>query len=166
MLKPFLLYMLFFIFFTITGFYIYVLYKYPEPKNIDHMLRYYPKDIMLQTGGILVTPNLRIQHFINFSNQKKEGVIRIGTFGDSFTYGSEVDKTETYPYQLQQLLNKAFPNKSVEVISFGKRGSNFQEQFFFWKKYTKKMGLDYVLFGPQGFWAIRDTTFSQKIRLD
>ena len=159
MLKQFFLSVIFFIFFITISFYIYYLYKYSEPENIDHFLKYYPKDIILQTGKSLVTPEKRFQHFLNFSTQKRKGIIRIGTFGDSYTFGIEADRTETYPYQLQQMLNNYFPNKKVEVLNFGRGGAGFQEQFFLWKKYSKKMGLDYFLLGPEGVWPDRDTTF-------
>ena len=163
MLKIGLFSTLFFIFFIITGVYIYYLYKYPggKPKNIDHRLKHYSKNIILQTGNALVTPNERHQHFLNFSIQKKRDVIRIGTFGDSFTYGSEVDKTETYPYQLQELFNKSFPNKKIEVLNFGKEGAGFQEQYFLWKKYGKIMNLDYFLLGPN-LSGDRDITFRKE----
>ena len=116
---------------------------------------------MLTTGGRLVPPEDRIQHFLNFPPLKDENTIRIGSFGDSHTYGDEVDKTESYPYQLQELFNKNFPNKKIEVLNFGKGGAGFQEQFFLWEKYSNKYKLDYILLGPRGFYSDRDITFSR-----
>ena len=111
-------------------------------------------------GGQLDVPESRFQHFLNFSSLKQPGTIRVGTFGDSHTFGAEVDKTESYPYQLQELFKKKFPNKKVEVLNFGKNGSGFQEQFFLWEKYAKSYELDYILISPRGLYASRDLGFS------
>lgn len=143
------------------GFYIYYLYKYPRPHDINYLSKYYPKDLILRTGGKLYSPKIRFQHFLNFPPSKKQGIIRIGTFGDSNTFGDEVDKTESYPYQLQKLFDQKLPNKKIEVLNFGKGGAGFQEQFFLWEKYAKSYGLDYILLGPRGFWPNRDVTFSK-----
>lgn len=157
--KYFLYFVFFLVLFFILGGYAYYLYKYPKPPDVKYLLEYYPEDLILKTGGWLEPPNRRLQHFLNFSLSKKKGTIRIGTFGDSFTYGNEVDKTETYPYQLQQLFNKVFPNKKIEVLNFGIPGGGLKGQFLLWEKYAKSYGLDYILFGPRGFYADRDLTF-------
>ena len=150
--------------FIISGFYIYHLYKYPKPLNRDYLFHYYSKDLILKTGGYLYVPGnpkQRTQHFLNFSPVKHPHTIRIGTFGDSHTFGDEVDKTETYPYQLQELLSKKFPDKSIEILNFGISGVGFQEQFLLWEKYAKKYKLDYILIGPRGFYPDRDTSFAK-----
>lgn len=114
----------------LSGLYFYYLYKYPKFQDGEHLLKWYPEKILLKTGSNLPTPEKRIQHFLNFSPLKEKGVIRIGTFGDSFTYGTEVDKKGTYPYLLQQLFDREFPEKKIEVLNFGVTGHGFQEQFF------------------------------------
>ena len=132
-------------------------------RKLNPMLeKHYPKDIILQTGGRLILPKTRqhrIQNFLNFPRRKKKGSIRIGAFGDSSTYGSEVDPTETYPYQLQELLNQNFPNKSIEILNFGLPAVGFQSSWFLWKKYATSYQLDYILLGPTCFQSKRDTTF-------
>src|SRR5262245_29733007 len=51
----------------------------------------------------------------------RPGTIRIGAFGDSYTFGDEVDAPQALPAQLQDLLIKdGFTN--VEVINFGNSG--------------------------------------------
>lgn len=147
--------------FFILGGYIYYLYKYPEPQDIQYLLKYYPKDLILKTGGFLEPSNRRIQYFLNFSPSKKRNTIRIGAFGDSFTFGNEVDKTATYPYQLQQLFNRKFPNKKIEILNFGIPGGGLQGQFFLWDKYFSSYQIDYILLGPRGFYADRDLTFGK-----
>ena len=143
------------------GCFIYLFIKYPQPHKItdnNNHLKYYPKDLILKTGSRLESPENRVQHFLNFSTKKLKNTIRIGTFGDSYTYGSDVDQPYTYPSQLQNMLNEYFPRKKIEVLNFGVRGHSFQEQFFLYEKYSKTYKLDYILFGPK-LYPNRDITF-------
>lgn len=160
--KYFLCSLLFFLLFSLFAFYLYYFIKSPKPPDRDWLLEYYPKHLILKTGGSQFRdPAERVQHFLNFPLLKQKDVIRIGTFGDSFTFGEEVYKTETYPYQLQQLFDSHFPNRRVEILNFGKSGDGFPEQFFLWEEYAEKFSLDYILLGPQGFYPERDSTFRQ-----
>ena len=149
----------FFLFFFISGIYIYYLYKYPKLPDTEYLLKYYPEDLILRTGGWLEFPDRRLQYFLNFSSLKEKDTIRVGTFGDSFTFGNEVSKTATYPYQLQRLFNRRFPEKKIEILNFGIPGGGLQGQFFLWEKYFRDYGIDYILFGPRGFYSDRDLTF-------
>ena len=155
-----MLYKVFFFFlFLFVGFYSYYLYKYPKFHDKSYLLKYYPKDLVIQKGGRLNKPISRIQHFKNFSFEKDRGAIRIGVFGDSFTYGSEVEPYGSYPYQLQKLFMEKYPDLKVEILNFGISGDSFQGQFFLWEMYRKKYQLDYILFGPHGFQPRRDSSF-------
>ena len=136
--------------------YIYYLHEIHRKKQI-----HYPQDVILKTGNWLWPPEKRFQHFLNFIPSKSQDIVRIGTFGDSYTFGSEVKKADTYPYQLQELFNKNVKNKKVEILNFALPGVSFQEQFFLWEKYSKLYGLDYILLGPKGFFPIRDLTFGR-----
>ena len=140
--------------------YIYYKYKIFEPTgSFDHLLEHYPEDLILKLGGRLRRPKKRLQHFLNFPLEKKESAIRIGAFGDSYTFGDEVRKKSSYPYYLQQLFNEHYPNQNIEVLNFGMSGAGFQEQFFLWEKYAKLYKLDYILLGPRGFYSHRDVVF-------
>ena len=155
-----MLYKIFFFFlFLFVGFYSYYLYKYPKPFDRNYLFTYYPKDLVIQKGGLLKKPITRIQHFKNFPFEKDRGTIRIGAFGDSYTYGAEVESYGSYPYQLQKLFMEKYPDLKVEVLNFGISGDSFQGQFFLWEMYRKKYQLDYILFGPKGFQSIRDSSF-------
>ena len=101
--------LLFFFVFLWTGFYLYYLYKYPAPPDKSHLLKYYPEDLIIRRGASFTLPEDRIQHFKNFPTQKDKNTIRIGAFGDSHTYGDEVEKTEAYPYQLQRMFLEKNP---------------------------------------------------------
>ena len=158
---PYLIISVFFFFsFLICGLYLYYTYRLPRPHDYSETYKYYSKDFVLKrAGGHVFFPHHKFQHFLNFNPLKGKDTIRIGAFGDSFTAGQEVDKTESYPYQLQQLFKKYLPSKKIEVLNFGVNGDGFQDQFFFWEEYAKAYGLDYILFGPKGFYSERDLRF-------
>lgn len=63
-----------------------------------------------------------------FTVAKPDGVIRILNIGDSVTYGVAVPGDETYPNQLEKMLNTEFPADSFEVINAGvQRYYTYQE---------------------------------------
>ena len=164
-MKNTLIFLIFFITFLGLGFYGYHLYKYPSDadlsKKITHLRKHYPDEFLMKIGCRLKKPESRANHFLKFSQKKEKGTIRTGTFGDSFTFGSEVNKEASYPVQLQMLLNRNFPLQKIEVLNFGMNGQGFQEQFFLWERYAKLYGLDYILYGPRGFYPDRDLTFQR-----
>lgn len=153
-------FLFFFLLFFITGIYFYAKIKYfAFFGNKDFVLKNYPEDLILKTGGRLESPKSRFQRFLNFSHKKKKNVIRIGAFGDSYTYGSDVEKQMSYPHQLQNMFDNSLQDKKVEVLNFGVRGHSFQEQFFLYEKYHENYKIDYVLLGPKGFYPDRNVTF-------
>ena len=150
-----------FLFFFLIGFCSYFKIKLPESVYLRPGLhKFYPQDIILKTGGRLTLPQDRFQQFLNFPAEKQKNTIRIGAFGDSYTFGDEVRKTASYPYYLQKLFYKNFPKRSVEVLNFGVSGTGLPEQFFLWDKYAKDYQLDYILLGPVGLLSDRNTSFS------
>lgn len=97
--------------------------------------------------------------FVNFDRQKPPGVIRIGAFGDSFTYGDEVDEKSDYPAQLQKLLRESrVPN--AEVLNFGTPWYGFGQTHIMWNELGRYFNLDYILLGPVTFFPERDTRFN------
>ena len=147
-----------FLLFFISGFYTYYLYKRPPFQKIDFLLKYYPQNLILKTGGLLSHPDHRTQHFLRFPQDKKSA-IRIGAFGDSHTYGNEVYGISAYPHQLQKLFDKNYPEQKIEVLNFGMSGHGFQEQFFLWEQYARLYQLDYILIGPRGFHSNKGVSF-------
>ena len=162
--KRFFVFSSFFIFFFAAGFYIYHLSKFPSHDTLSNRLnqlrKYYPDDILIKTGSNLAEPELRINHFLKFPIKKKRETTRVGTFGDSHTFGVETHKEANYPAQLQKLFEKHFTSQKVEVLNFGKGGHSFQQQFFLWEKYAKLYGIDYILYGPRGLYYKKDLTFA------
>lgn len=97
--------------------------------------------------------------FVHYLPNKADGVIRIGAFGDSFTYGDEVDEKNDYPTQLQRLLkDSGFPN--VEVINFGTSWFGMGQTHIMWNEVGRNFGLDFILLGPATFFPDRDTRFN------
>lgn len=97
--------------------------------------------------------------FVNFDPTKKNGIIRIGCFGDSFTHGDEVSEDLDYPDLLQDLFMKN-GYKNFEVINFGSDWYGFFQAFLMWKFVGIKYNLDYVVLGPYGFQPERDLSFN------
>lgn len=152
-----------FVIFLITGLYIYFAFKFPSINDYDG---HYSEELIVKKGPYLDNPEEKLQHFLKFTPHKSEKVIRIGTFGDSHTAGDEVDDASSYPRQLQELFNKNFPNKKIEILNFGLPADGFQDQFFLWEQYAKSYHLDYLLFGPRGFYPERDTSFRMSYTKD
>src|SRR3989304_6283252 len=55
----------------------------------------------------------------NFPREKYPSVFRIVCLGDSWTVGSNVNQNESYPYILEELLNKEYPGAKFEVFNLG-----------------------------------------------
>ena len=150
--------------FFYVGFSIYLYFLIPSKFHYSmdenkFPLKFYKKEFVFKVGWV-TSPKKRSNHFLNFPLKKSKGTVRIGTFGDSYTYGAEVDKSESYPAQLQEIFDKFQSTPRIEVLNFGVNGHGFQMNFLFWQEYAKKYDIDYILFGPYGFQPNRDTTFT------
>lgn len=119
-----------------------------------------PNNVARETLGRLGSIyNLQHSWFGNFPLQKKEGIIRIGAFGDSFTHGDETDASGDFPNQLAALL-KAAGVTNVEVLNFGNSWYGFDQTYVMWDEVGRKYDLDYILLGPMTFFSDRDTRFN------
>ncbi|MBN2054720.1 SGNH/GDSL hydrolase family protein, partial [bacterium] len=96
--------------------------------------------------------------FTRFPLEKPEGILRIGCFGDSFTYGYEVSGGNDFPSLLQGRLD-ATAAESTEVLNFGVPGYGFHEAYILWEALADRFQLDYVLLGPECFQWRRDMTY-------
>jgi len=78
---------------------------------------------------------------------KSENVLRIAVFGDSFTFGWGVRDDETFPYQLEKLLDDRLSDKcKVEVLNFGIPGFNTLQEFIYFSRFGMRFFPDVVLF--------------------
>jgi lysophospholipase L1-like esterase len=83
--------------------------------------------------------------------QKPGDTVRIGIFGDSFTFGEGVQNDETYPNLLEEMFNRddaiVKANRRIEVLNFGIGKSGTSHQLAWYQKEGRKYGLDIVIVG-------------------
>ncbi len=99
----------------------------------------------------------------HFPEAKPAGAIRLGCFGDSFTYSFEVEDGLDYP----ALLGKLFEDQGlehVEVLNLGNDWFGFHQAMILLDRLGPRYGLDIAIFGPQSGYQERDTTFSHAER--
>jgi hypothetical protein len=106
-----------------------------------------------------ISPIYKKSSFVHFSQSKEQNIIRVCAFGDSFTYGTEVDQTHDFPSLLQQLFHKN-DIENIEVINFGHGGHGFHQAYIMWDSVGRRFDCDYILLGPSCFQANRDTRFN------
>ena len=80
--------------------------------------------------------------------------------GDSFTYGISTENSDTYPAQLERMLNAAHLSRNFKVFNLGVPGSNSSQQLKYLKsifsKY-KNINLVIVLTGANDGWNFADS---------
>jgi lysophospholipase L1-like esterase len=103
----------------------------PPPHNIGRAansgsgyIKYFPNerkvDYKPETGeAFSVVMNSRGFRGREFTAEKPPGVTRIVTLGSSSTFGYRSKDDETYPFHLEEILNRQYPNKRFEVINLG-----------------------------------------------
>jgi hypothetical protein len=79
-----------------------------------------------------------------FAVKKPSGVIRIVALGSSTTEGSQADD-ETYPFYLQQDLDRMFPGKKIEVINAGHHGHDIDDELAVLTRYVLPLHPDVVV---------------------
>ncbi len=104
---------------------------YLKDKNLFWKFR--PNQII--KGGFFMEGEYQINsrglRDYDFTKEKKPGTVRVICLGNSCTFGWRVKLEETYPKQLEQLLNSDLDYKKYEVINGGVTGySSFQGKRF------------------------------------
>lgn len=97
-----------------------------------------------------------------YSPEKPPGIFRIITLGDSHTYGAFVETKESYPEQLEDILNEKLACKAItkfEVINLGFGGYDIEYALERFKTRGKKYHPDLV------FWFVHTGDFSEIIDL-
>lgn len=79
-----------------------------------------------------------------FPLQKQDGVFRIAVLGDSFTFGMAVELEETWPKQLESLLNR---DRRAEVINFGVMGYDTTQEAEALRQKAMRFHPDLVVIG-------------------
>ncbi len=83
--------------------------------------------------------------------QKPPNTVRIGVFGDSYTFGEGVQNDETYAKRLENMFRTNSDLKrlgiNVEVLNFGIGKTGTSHQLALYQKEGKKYNLDIVILG-------------------
>jgi hypothetical protein len=107
----------------------------------------------------------------HFSKNKPEDVYRILVLGDSIPFGNAVRSAETFPNQLETLLQERqlFPGKRVEVINSGVSGYTPYNELHYYLTEGRKFSPDLVIIAfcmndivnPRLHWNYTGDTLSQ-----
>jgi lysophospholipase L1-like esterase len=90
----------------------------PQPVDYFAVPKYPEPGMALPVMGKTVTLNSYGSRDIDYSREKKAGVIRIAVIGDSITFGFGVDLKDTYHKRLEEKLNQGTAGTVYEVPSF------------------------------------------------
>ena len=91
---------------------------------------------------------------------RRPGVTRLGAFGDSFTYGDEVETGADYPAQLEGVLRRE--GARVEVYNYGVRAYSFAQAYLLWEAVRERGCIDAAVFGPSLWAPDRDLTLGDR----
>jgi hypothetical protein len=105
-------------------------------------------DQKVYDNKFLNTNSKGIRGKIEYNYEKNPDKTRILILGDSFTFGEEVNDTETFPYYLQQKLPDA------EIINFGVKAYGQDQILIYLLEEGLKYNPDIVLLGD-GWWENR-----------
>ena len=108
--------------------------------------------------GWLQPPEERGTSFVRFAPTKPAGTFRIGCFGDSFTWGSEVADGYEFPARLQRMLD--VEGRRIEVLNFGVPAYGFHQAFMMLEEVGARYDLDVAVIVARDFWPGRDLTFA------
>ncbi|MDA2916484.1 GDSL-type esterase/lipase family protein [Nitrospinae bacterium AH_259_B05_G02_I21] len=107
------------------------------------------------------------------TRKKPPGTLRIAFFGDSYTFGDEIDLEDTFPYMTQEILNHR-DGQRVEVLNFGIPGHYTLREY----SYLKEEGLafepdivvvvyshnDAFYLSDRGPWRLREPSLLQSFQ--
>lgn len=84
------------------------------------------------------------------SMKKGEGVFRIATLGDSYTFGQGVESEEAYPSVLEKLLNGSGSGYQYEVLNFGVPGYSSRDEALVLRHKAMQWNPDLIIIGYVG----------------
>jgi lysophospholipase L1-like esterase len=92
-----------------------------------------------------------------YTIEKLNDTIRVIALGDSFTFGWGVELNDTWPKQLENLLNKKCEKKKFEVLNMGVPGYNTPMEIEFFKLKGIKYNPDIVILAYVGNDLVNET---------
>ena len=82
---------------------------------------------------------------IDFSTSKSDDTYRIFAVGSSTTFGNGVNNNETWPFHLQNIFDKFYPENKIEVINAGLGSSSTAMEIKLIKENISKMEPDLII---------------------
>ena len=76
----------------------------------------------------------------------KSATLKIGLIGDSFVAGDDVFSRDHFGRIFEDSLIKHFPDKSVDVLNFGRGNFSIASSYYYYKNYIQQFELDYILY--------------------
>lgn len=114
-------------------------------------------ELVLQIAALFSSLKIKKQHLT------QKGDFNILCVGDSFTYGLEVSLEESYPRQLESILNKVQQKRHINVINLSISGYNSSQCLGFLEAkfdfYNPKIIL--VMAGMNNCWNFVDSSYFQ-----
>jgi hypothetical protein len=77
--------------------------------------------------------------------ERRDGVYRIVTVGDSVTFGFNVDQNDTYPHRLAVALRERYPGRALEVVNAGVPGWSWVQGLRFLQADGMRLAPDLVV---------------------
>lgn len=125
----------------------------PKPNTIEKV----NKEWLYNTPTYTINKDSLNERF-DYKIQKEQGIYRIVTLGDSFTFGENVSTKDNYSEKLEDLLNSKCRFNKFEVINLGVYGYDIQYMTERYKKRGVKYQPDLVimLFGDFQLFRLND----------
>ena len=113
---------------------------------------------LLQVGGGHKEHAPPLQSYLNYTEAKPPGTIRVGIFGGSVSLGEEAALEHDLSTHLERRLSEAGIG-DIEVINFGVSGFGVSQAALLWDFVGRKYDLDYTIMMPLYFHVRRDNSF-------
>ncbi|MBU0634076.1 MAG: tetratricopeptide repeat protein [Candidatus Omnitrophica bacterium] len=115
--------------------------------------------VVILEAGLNILSGIYIKRHLpryEFKDNADKGILRILCLGDSFTYGIGADFENSYPAQLERMLNENSKVKKFKVFNEGVPGSNSSQVFVKFNDIVDEVRPDIVIIlaGGNDIWSV------------